>query len=389
MLFRNTKLRIVVLAAIGSFLLFIFPAWAGAANSCGRPLETNGEWPTSSPEDAGLDGALLCSLSEMLDKSPEKNVHAVVVVRGGKLVYEIYRKGEAYRDGHALGVVLYTSQQLHDVRSVSKSVVSLLLGIALDQKLLASVETPVLSYFPDLQELSTPEKQRISLRHLLTMTSGLEWNEEVPYSDPGNDASMMTLSTDPYRFALDRQVSHKPGERWSYNGGNTQLLAGVLQRATGKWLDDFASEALFKPLAITQFEWMRMSGNGEIEAASGLRLRPRDMAKIGELVLNKGMWNGRRIVSESWIKESTLGRIKHFDKVASLRYGYQWWGDETKVGVQQVSWVTALGFGGQRIYVVPAFDLVVVVTAGLYSGSSQDWVPFSIFDKFVLSAIRK
>lgn len=389
MTLRFAHVLFAVLTTIGGYLHFAVPTWGGTAISCGMPLETNGEWPTSSPEDAGLDGALLCSLNEMLDKSPKMNVHAVVVVRGGKLVYESYRKGEDYKGVNTLGVVSYTPQQLHDVRSISKSVVSLLLGIALDQQLIASVETPVLSYFPNLQKLSTPEKQRINLRHLLTMTSGLEWDEERTYSDPENDALKMIRSTDPYRFALEQPVWRKPGEKWNYSGGNTQLLAGVLQRTTGKWLDDFAKEVLFKPLGITQFEWMKMPANGEVEAASGLRLRPRDMAKIGELVLDNGMWNGRRIVSESWIQESTLGRIEHFDKVESLRYGYQWWGDEMKVGEQQTSWVTALGFGGQRIYIVPAFDLVVVISAGLYTGTSQDWVPFDIFDKYVLAAIRK
>lgn len=389
MALRFAHVLFVVLATIGGYLHFAVPTWGGTAISCGMPLETNGEWPTSSPEDAGLDGALLCSLNEMLDKSLKMNVHAVVVVRGGKLVYENYRKGEDYKGGNTLGVVSYTPQQLHDVRSISKSVVSLLLGIALDQQLIASVETPVLSYFPNLQKLSTPEKQRINLRHLLTMTSGLEWDEDRTYSDPENDALKMNRSTDPYRFALEQPVWRKPGEKWNYSGGNTQLLAGVLQRTTGKWLDDFAKEVLFKPLGITQFEWMKMPANGEVEAASGLRLRPRDMAKIGELVLDNGMWNGRRIVSESWIQESTLGRIEHFDKVDSLRYGYQWWGDEMKIGEQQTSWVTAFGFGGQRIYIVPTFDLVVVITAGLYSDTSQDWVPFDIFDKYVLAAIRK
>jgi CubicO group peptidase (beta-lactamase class C family) len=386
---RFVSFLFVVLATVGTGFQFSAFAWGEATISCGVPLEADGEWLSSSPEEAGLDAALLCSLNEKLDKSPEMNVHAVVVARGGKLIYESYRAGEDYKWGTKLGLIAYTPQMQHDVRSVSKSVVSLLFGIALDRKLIASIDEPVLPYFPELAALRTPEKDRILLRHLLTMTSGLAWDERRAYSDPENSERKMIRSTGPYRFVLEHPLWRKPGKEWNYSGGNTQLLAGVLQRVTGKWLADFASEALFEPLGITQFEWMKMPANGEVEAAYGLRLRPRDMAKIGQLVLNKGTWKGRRIDSEAWIQESTQGRIEHIDAVGSLRYGYQWWGDEGKVGDRKISWVTAVGFGGQRIYVVPAFGLVVVITAGLYSGTSQDWVSFDIFDKYVLAAIRK
>lgn len=389
MAMRFAALLLVVLATVGSGLQATVSALGGAAISCGVPLKVDGEWSTSSPEEAGLDAALLCSLNERLDKSPEMNVHSVVVVRGGKLIYESYHAGEDEKWGRKQGVTPYTSQMQHDVRSISKSVVSLIFGIALDRKLIASVDDPVFRYFPDYAALRTPEKDNIHLRHLLTMTSGLAWDERRAYSDPENSERKFIRSIEPYRFVLEQSVWRKPGEEWNYNGGGTQLLAGVLQRTTGKSLADFAKEALFEPLGITQFEWLNMPASGEVAAASGLRLRPRDLAKIGQLVLNNGTWNGRRIISEAWIRESTQGRIAHFDAVDSLRYGYQWWGDEEKVGDRQISWIAAQGLGGQRVYIVPAFGLVVVITAGLYASSSQDWVPFDIFDKYVLAAIRK
>ena len=200
----------------------------------------------------------------------------------------------------------------------------------------------------------------------------------------------MIRSVDPYRYVLEQPVSQPPGEKWNYSGGNTQLLAGVLQRTTGKWLTDFAREALFEPLGITQFEWLKMPHNGEVAAASGLRLRPRDMAKIGELVLEKGMWSGRRVVSEAWIEESTRPRISDFDPTEdSLGYGYQWWGDYETIGSHRISWIDAQGYGGQRIYIVPSYNLVVVVTAGLYGDKRQDSMSFNLFDQYVLGAIRK
>jgi CubicO group peptidase (beta-lactamase class C family) len=386
---KFASLLLVVLATVGTGVEFPASDWGEATISCGARLEAGGEWPTVSPEKAGLDSALLCSLNERLDKSPEMNVHSVVVVRGGKLVYESYRAGEDEKWGRKQGVTPYTSQMQHDVRSISKSVVSLLFGIALDRKLIASIDDPVFNYFPDYAALRTPEKDYIHLRHLLTMTSGFAWDERRAYSDPGNSERVMIRSTEPYHFVLEQPVWRKPDEEWNYNGGGTQLLAGVLQRTTGKSLANFAKEALFEPLGITQFEWLNMPASGEVAAASGLRLRPRDLAKIGQLVLDNGMWNGRRIISEAWIRESTQGRIAHIDAVDSLRYGYQWWGDEVKVGDRQISWIAAQGLGGQRIYIVPAFGLVVVITAGLYASSSQDWVSFDIFDKYVLAAIRK
>jgi CubicO group peptidase (beta-lactamase class C family) len=368
-------------------LLFPISAWGEAATSCGVRLETDGEWPTASPEEAGLDPAILCSLNEVLDKSPEMNVHAVLVVRGGKLVYETYRAGEDQNWGTDLGVTSHTPQTEHDVRSISKSVVSLLFGIALDRKLIASIDEPVFTYFPEYAVLRTPEKDRILLRHLLAMRSGLAWNElSVPYSDPTNSEYMMALSVEPYRFVLQQQVWREPDEEWNYSGGDTQLLAGVLKKATGVPLDDFARETLFEPLGITQFSWVYIP-NGEIAADSGLRLRPRDMAKIGELVLRKGLWNGRRVVSEAWIEESTRGRPAGRREL----YGYQWWADGSTFGGRKFSWIAGMGLGGQRIYVVPADDLVVVITAGLYNATLEDQnriIP-SIFYRYVLAAIRR
>jgi CubicO group peptidase (beta-lactamase class C family) len=383
---RCAALALVVAASMAAGSILPVPAWANKTMSCGSPLEAQGEWQTASPEAAGFDSALLCSLGDKLENSPALNVHAVVVVRSGKLVYETYRTGEDQRWGTGLGLASHTPQTLHDVRSVSKSVVSLLVGIALDRKLVASINTPVFSYFPELAALRTPEKDRIELRHLLAMTSGLAWDERRPYSDPENSERRMTVAANPYRFALEPPVVNAPGEKWNYNGGNTQLLAGVLERSAGMWLTDFASEELFVPLGIKQFEWLKMWANGDVAAAYGLRLRPRDMAKLGQLVLDKGLWNGRRIVSEAWIRESMQPWA---DVAPPLRYGYQWWIDEGEIAGRKISWFSAQGLGGQRIYIVPALGLVVVITAGLYESSSQDWVSFDIFEKFVLAAIRK
>ncbi len=374
----------------GASLQFPTLAWGEAAISCGAPLEADGEWPTGSPEEAGLDAAILCSLNETLDKSPDMNVHAVLVVRGGKLVYETYRRGQDYRWSLPLGMVTHTPQMQHDVRSISKSVVSLLVGIALDRRLITSIDDPVFAYFPEYASLRTQEKDRMLLRHLLTMRSGLQW-DQLTYSDSANSEHLMFRSRDPYRFVLEQPVQHKPDEEFNYSSGNTQLLAGVLQKATGEPLAEFAKETLFEPLGITQFTWPNMPASGEVSASWGLRLRPRDMAKIGELVLRKGMWNGRRVVSDAWIEESTRPRPTNgsFATDWSPLYGYQWWIGNSAVGDHAILWITGGGLGGQRIYIAPAYDLVVVITAGLYLApfEDQDRVVKGIFDHYVLAAI--
>src|SRR5260221_13191749 len=153
------------------------------------------------------------------------NVHAVVVVRGGKLVYETYRSGQDEKWGTKQGVVTYTPQMQHDLRSITKSVVSLLIGIALDRKLIASLDDPIFKYFPDYAALRTPEKDQIHLSHLLTMTSGLAWDERLPYSEPENSERVMIRSVDPYRYVLEQSVSQQPGKEWNYSGGRTRMLA--------------------------------------------------------------------------------------------------------------------------------------------------------------------
>ncbi len=347
------------------------------------------DWPTGTPEEVGLDAARLCALDDRLATSPEMNVHAVLVVRHGKLVYETYRPGEDERWGTPQGVVTHTAQMKHDLRSVSKSVTSLLVGIALDRKIISDIDQPVFRFFPDRAALRTPEKDRITLRHLLTMTSGLAWDETRPYDREANDERRMIYSTDPYRFTLAKPVAATAGAKWNYSGGDTQLLAGALQRASGKFIADFAKEALFTPLGIRDFEWLNMPGNGEPAADSGVRLKPRDMAKLGELVLRRGLWNGRQVVSQAWIEESTRTHMAGFDSYPSIGYGYQWWTDYEDKDGRRSSWLSAQGLGGQRIYIHPELDLVVVITAGLYADDRQDSLPYDIFSTYVIAAIRK
>jgi CubicO group peptidase (beta-lactamase class C family) len=182
----------------------------------------------------------------------ETNVHAVVVVRHGKLVFDHYFTGNDEHLGRSVGEVTFDPQTRHDERSVSTSVTALVLGMAIDHGWIKSVDTPVLSFFPEYADLRTPEKDRITLRNLLTMSSGLDWHElDVPYTDAANSEIRMDTTPDPYRFALEQPVVAPPGQIWNYNSGSTELLGAVLRKATGKPLDQLASAMLFGPLEIT------------------------------------------------------------------------------------------------------------------------------------------
>ena len=193
------------------------------------------------------------------------------------------------------------------MKSVSKSVASLALGIAIDRGLIRSVDEPIFSFFPELSDLRSPEKDRIRLSHALTMTMGLKWVEAIPDNEDNNDEARMHRAPDPCRYVLGLPATAPAGQEFFYNTGTLTLVSAIVRKATGRPLDEFARATLFEPLGITGVEWIRVKG--DTDAGGGLRLRPRDMAKIGQLVLAGGRWNDRQVVSKAWIDASMTPRI--------------------------------------------------------------------------------
>jgi CubicO group peptidase (beta-lactamase class C family) len=344
------------------------------------------DWKIDRPESVGLQSEPLDALVKWLDGFDEANIHGIVVVRHGMLLFEHYRTGEDECWGVPLGKVAHGPETKHDLRSVTKSVNSLLLGIALEHKLIDHIDEPVLKWFPEYSDLRTLEKERISLRHLLTMSAGLEWDEYIPYDDPKNSEVRMLMSSDQYRYTLEQPVVSAPGKVWNYNSGGSALLGAVIGKAAGKPLDDAARELLLEPLGITDLAWTKNDKSG-IPEVGGLRLRARDFAKIGQLVLAGGNWNGRQIVSHKWINESTAAHIGPADRL--LFYGFQWWQGRSLFNGHDVPWIAAIGNGGQRIIVVPELDLVVAITAGLYAHPIQVWLPLLIFNRYILGAVSE
>lgn len=356
--------------------------------ACGAPSSIDDGWEIASPDSVGMDGAQLCTIAARLEQRATK-VHSVVVVRHGKLVFEQYFPGYDQPWGQPEGQHEFTATTKHDMRSATKSVTSLLVGIAIDRKLIAGVDEPVLKFLPDYAAVKQAGWDTITLRHLLTMSSGIKWDEARSWTDPKNDEPHLGFEADPLGYVLSRPIAAPPDVLWTYNGGGTDLLGNVIERVSKKSLEAFAREALFQPLGITDVEWKTYPKNSKIAAAAGLRLRPRDAAKIGQLVLNRGQWNGQQIVSADWIAQSITPRFQAIGFFGStMFYGYQWWMGRSLVGGKDIKWIGAFGWGGQRIFIVPELDLVMMTTAAQYGQPKEGLAAIDILSNIVIPSVR-
>ena len=239
--------------------------------------------------------------------------------------------------------------------------------------------------FPDYADLKTPEKARITFRDLLTMSAGLAWDENLPWNDPRNNEREMIMAADPFRYILSQPVAFPPGTVYAYSGGGTSLLGETLIRSTGRPLRDYAREKLFQPIDAPDFEWLDAGVSGRLGAFGSLRLRPRDAAKLGRLLLTDGQWNGKQVIPAGWAAESIKPRI---NGEGLFFYGYQWWLGRSFRNGSELTWAAGVGLGGQRLYVVPSLDLVVMINAGHYRDALQGTVPFGIFNRVVLPAVK-
>ena len=370
----------------------VLTARAGPSDGCGVPLSRDDGWRVPVDDDKLVDHAALCQMGDRLAASSGANIHAVLVARRGELVFERYFKGTDEVPGIFYGKrvedVAFDADTLHNMKSVSKSVASLTVGIALDRGLIRSVDEPIFGFFPELADLRTPEKDRLLLQHALTMTMGLQWVEATPDTgDENNDEARMHRAADPCRYVLGLPATAPAGQEFFYNTGALTLVSAIVRKATGRPLDELARSALFEPLGIAPVQWSRVKG--DTDAGGGLRLRPRDMAKIGQLVLAGGQWNGRQIVSKEWIETSTAPKIKAVADGFNGLYGYLWWLARYRINGREVDCFAAQGRGGQYIRIVPDLDLVVAVAAGYYQDYSAraGQVQFGVFRDVVRATL--
>jgi CubicO group peptidase (beta-lactamase class C family) len=361
-------------------------AYAELPAGCDAPIEMEDGWSATEPQAQYLDPVVICAIGAELDKRKDANPHSVVVVRNNAIVYEKYFTGPDQRWpqqhwGEPLQPKPHDARTKHDIQSITKSVVALLVGAAVDRGIIKDVDVPLLSLFPEYVDLASPQRDRITLRALLTMRAGLEWPVR-PYLSM---ARKVDAASDPYRLVLEQPMAAEPGQKWRYNNGAAELIGGALQKATRRPLDEFAKDVLLDPLGIADWEWGRMA-SGNPGASWGLRLRPRDLAKIGQLILDKGSWHGRQIVSADWIAAMTSPQVV----MPKFSYAYLWWRDQLSIDGRSLALVRGSGWGGQCLNIIPDLALVVVVTAGVYDfegGGPQNMACDTVMDKSVLRAV--
>jgi len=354
---HNMRAWISVIAALCAFALSPTGARIAfgtePASDCGIPTDIHDGWAMTSPEKQGVNPILLCTMDDGITGGKLANVDDIVVVRHGTLVYErYYPQPQLHTD----------ATTRHRGNSMTKSVVSLLVGIAVDRGWIEDLDVPVVSYFPENADLRMPDKAPITLRHLLTMSAKLGSSEA-------------------------------PGVSFEYNNHETELVGAILKKVTGKTVDVLAQENIFAPLGITDVEWQKDPFSGLPMSYKGLNLRPRDWAKIGQLVLNRGVWEGKQIVPASWVVQSTAEQIKaegplqteHIRAEGPRSYGYQWWLGQSLDKDRVVQWVAAMGFNSQKTIIIPALDMVVVFNA---SRQSKNMVApeLDLLDRYILPA---
>ena len=310
------------------------------------PVDLGDGWQTSSLDEEGVDTEKIKALMQHILNGHEavKNIHSVLLVKDGRLALEEYFYG-THRN------------HMHQIQSDTKSVISILMGIAVDKGFIKNVDQPILDFFPDKTPANlNADKRAITIQHLLMMAPGLQCRDSYRYGWRG--IFEMRKSVDWTQFMLDLPMAEAPGTRFEYCNGASFLLSAIIQKATRMNTLEFAEKHLFSHLGITDLRWPA-NPQGITIGWADLRLKPRDMAKIGYMMLRGGSWRGQQIVSRSWVNESTQPHIK----AGGYEYGYQWWRGNAIIDNRAIEALWAWGHGGQFIFVLPVLDLVAVFTA--------------------------
>lgn len=346
---------LLMLGMIGALLAgCAFTPATPAPSAPGDPYWPTEDWRSSSPEAGGMDGQKLEEMQAAI-RAKALALHSLLVIRHGYLVSETYYSG-------------YKADTRHELYSCTKSFTSTLLGIALDKGLIQGLDQKVMDFFPARTFANPdPHKAAMTLEDLLTMRSGLDWHE----GDAAYGA--MVRSGDWVKYVLDEPMAGPPGSGFNYCSGCTHLLSAILQQRTGTGTLAFAQTNLFTPLGITDMNWEK-DAQGTPVGGWGLQLTPREMAKLGYLFLRQGEWDGRQVVSASWVANATR---QHTATDGDLGYGYQWWTYPALDGY------TALGRYGQTIFVIPKADLVIVTTAQV---ENHDDI-FKLIENFIAPAV--
>jgi len=340
------------------------------------PLPRDDGLAVGTPASQGLDAARLEALHRRIEAGEYGDIHSVLVLRNGTLVFERY-----YGTSHL--------NDIHTLQSVTKSVTALLVGMAIADGSIPGVHTPVAEFFPEYADVfeADPRKRRITLHHLLTMSHGLEWDElSIPYGHPDNVVWQMAQAGDWMRFVLSRPVATEPGRRFRYSSGSSLVLSGILQNATGMQAHDYAERYLFDRLGIPVYAWYhhlehprRWSHTG-----GGLLMRSRDLVKLGMLIVDEGVWQGEQVVPADWIAALSEPHLSISD---AMDYGYQWYLRPVPGVPGRNAVVHGWGWGGQFVFAVPPLEMVVVFTSGNFDDKELERAPIRLLYDDVIAAV--
>ena len=358
-----------------------------------QPEQANDGWETASLGNVGLDSTRLKSLMNNLISTDNHLVHGIVIIKDNRLVFEEYFDGLTHPTWGETPV-MFDRNRLHVLSSVAKSITATLIGIAIEKGFISSIDEKVFDFYPELADLNIDQKQNITLRYLLTMSSGLGWDEQsFPLTDPRNDLTRfidiaLHTNDDLARFILEMEIEEIPGEVFNYGGGNYNLLGDIIHRASGLRLDEFANEYLFGQLGI-QESWWWLIRPDFVYASGDLALRLRDLAKVGQLFLQNGVWNGEQIIPEKWITRSSTPVFLFSPPNWSLSYGHRgysfgWWPSLESYGEGAFA---ASGWGGQTLAILPEHDMVIVITSGYYWNAPY-LTYHQIINQYILPAIQ-
>jgi CubicO group peptidase (beta-lactamase class C family) len=318
-------------------------------------------WRTASPAQVGVDARAISGLVAQLRSGSLGAEHALVIVRKGYVIADEYFAG-------------WTADSIHTEQSVTKSVTSLVTGIAIARGDLRGVDQPLVDLLARYAPIANLDdrKRALTVRDVLTMRTGLDWNEDSYSGSPLEQLN--NLQTDWLRFVIDWPMREQPGTRWQYNSGGVIALGGAIGIAAGVNTADYARTYLLRPIGITGDKWYRGYPDLLPHTGGGLLMSTRDLARVGYLVLRRGRWNGAQVVPSEWIAESTRPRVTPTYRLGgrTSSYGYLWWLYTLDGGPPDASTtdvvIAASGAQGQWLFVVPKYDLVVAINAGITNG---------------------
>ncbi len=356
---KNITTLLILIVSINSF------CYGQDTYTYFQPKELGDGWKTNNLKSQNIDTTLIYKLFNQI-KNRENKIHSVLLIKNDQLIIEEYFKG-------------HSANQPHDLRSTTKSIRSILMGIAIDKGFIDSINDPISKYLksPIPKKNLDPRKEKITIKHLLTMSSGLDCNDWNKKSKGQEDK--VYKKKDWLQHTLNLPMVNEPGTVSNYCSMGVVLLAEIISQASGMTIDKFAEQYLFNPLDINNVNWGHTSNKKIIPSGKRLYMTSRDMAKIGQLILNKGKWNEKQIVSKKWIEESTLPKTK----ITEIDYGYLWWNIPFKTNKKVFISKAALGNGGQYIMVLPELDMVAIFTGGAYN-SQEDKLPFAIMTDIIL-----